>query len=138
MRPHDAYRQQKTPAMPRIDVILALYRKAIDRLGRAADLLAENRLAAASPVLAEVQLIVSTLSHGMAGSTDEPVLNFLRLYEFVAHQLTLKTPQALESARRVLATLLDAFETARDQAVALELQGKIPSLSGEHFIQLTA
>ena len=137
MRPHQAYQQHQQSAMPRIDLIIALYRKAMDRLDRAGLLLAAQNPDAARSLLAETHLIVSSLSAGMVGSTDAATTNFLRLYEFVAHKLALGTIEDIAAARKVLTPLLEGFEAVRDQAVAMEIQGVIPSLNRERQIQLT-
>ena len=51
MRPQEAYAQNKQTSMPRIDVILALYRMALDRLDRAAGLLTQQQVDLARPLL---------------------------------------------------------------------------------------
>ena len=138
MRPYQVYQQHKQPSMARIHAILALYNSAIDRLRRARALLTEQKQDAAMPLLTETALIVASLSAGMTGTNDPAELNFLRLYEFVAHQLTLKTPAAIEAARKVLATLLEGFEAVRDQAAAMEAHGEIAPVDRDNLVSVTA
>ena len=138
MRPHEAYAQNKQNSMPRIDLILALYRMALDRLDRATALLTQKQMESARPFLAETQVIVSSLSAGLAGNTETSAANFFRLYEFVTHSLSQGTTADIAAARQVLATLLEGFDAVRDQAVALEVEGKIPPLDREYQVQLTA
>src|SRR3989442_15978114 len=99
MYPHDAYKQQQIAAMSRIDLILTLYRKALDLLQRAHQALTEDRADDARPHLAQAQLIVTSLASGLAGSTDEVAVNFLRLYEFVTDRLARETVGDVEAAQ---------------------------------------
>ena len=137
MQPHNAYNQHKQRALTRVDLIITSYRKGLDRLERAESLLAEKRPDAARPLLAEAQMIFASLASGMAGTTDEAAINFFRLYEFVCHLITKGAIDDLRTARKVLSPLLEAFESVRDQAVAMEAQGVIPSLDRDHQLQLT-
>ncbi len=138
MNPVNVYERNCTPTLSRVDVIVALYRKALDRLQRAGALLVDQRADATGTLLAETQLIVSSLSAGWAGNSDPSAVNFLRLYEFVAHQLTLGALENIHAARRILAMLLEGFEAIRDQAVGLENRGEIPSLTADPLVCLTA
>jgi len=138
MRPYEAYQRQQNASMPRIDLILALYRKAFDFLSRARQALVENRPDVSKPLLAQTQLIVSSLASSQAGSSDEGAGNFLRLYEFVSHRLALGAIEDIDAAEKVLRPLFDAFASVRDQAAALEAQGQIPPLRRDHEVQLSA
>ena len=44
---------------------------------------------------------------------DEGAVNFLRLYEFVTHQMKLGTIESVDAAVRVLTPLLQGFEAVR-------------------------
>jgi flagellin-specific chaperone FliS len=138
MQGYAAYKQTQDLSMTRIDLILSLYRKALDHLTRARTALAEERLSDALPHLTKTQLIVVGIASGLPAYKDEAAVNFLRLYEFVAHQMVLGTLESVDAAARVLGTLLKGFEKVREQAVSLELQGKIPPLDKGHLLSLTA
>jgi flagellin-specific chaperone FliS len=133
----NAYKKQQAAPQPRVDVILFLYRKALEQLDRAAQLVQQGDDANARPLLTKVQLIVNGLGAGLPINGDATAANFSRLYEFIAHKLDGGTLDDIDAAKRVLTTLLDAFDTVREQAIYLEVHGQIPSLEYEHQVQLT-
>ena len=138
MQGHAAYKQAQNLPMTRIDLVLALYRKALEQLDRARSALAEQRRVDALPHLTRTQLIVVGMASGLPAYKDEAALNFLRLYEFVAYQMTLGTVESVDAASQVLRTLLTGFEKVREQAAALELLGEIPPLDRDHLLSLIA
>lgn len=138
MRHHEAYSQHKQRSLTRIDVIIALYRKALDRLERADQKIAEQAKEGTRLQLAEVKLIISSLASGIATNPDDAGLSFLRLYEFVLHKLDAGASDDIAAVRKVLTPLLEGFEAIRDQAAALEMQGQIPSLDRQCEVQITA
>jgi flagellin-specific chaperone FliS len=124
--------------MTRIDLILELYQKALEHLDGARVALAAGRPEVALSHRTKTQLIVVGLAAGLPAYKDEAAVNFLRLYEFVAHQMTLGTSESIDAAANVLRALLKGFETVREQALALEQQGKIPALERDQLVSLTA
>ena len=71
MTGHAAYQQTKNLPMTRIDIILSLYRKALENLARAHLALTENRKDAARPFLLNTQLIVTALASELPAYKDE-------------------------------------------------------------------
>jgi flagellar secretion chaperone FliS len=138
MQGYAAYKEAQNSPMTRIDLILTLYRKALDHLSLARAALGDHRPEKALPHLAKTQLVVLGMAAGLPGHKDEAALNFLRLYEFVAYQMVQGTLEGVDAADKVLRTLLKGFETVREQAVSLELQCKIPPLDRDHLVSLTA
>lgn len=136
MRGIQAYQQQQTTSQPRIDIILALYRKALEQLRNARVALLGNNADAARPHLTRAHLIVQALASGMCAD-DELAVNFLRLYEFVSDRLTRGTVEDIDAAHNVLQTLLEGFEAARQDAVALESSGVLPVFGQQHTLQVT-
>ena len=124
--------------MRRIELIVACYRKAIERVRRARQRFTDGDRPAALTLLAEAQLVVSSLASGYAGGADSLTANFLRLYEFVSHSLAKATPTDLDAAEKTLGTLLEAFESIRDQSMTMEIDGDIPALDREHAVQVRA
>ena len=124
--------------MRRIELIVTCYRKAIERIRRARQLLTDGDRPAALTLLAEAQLVVSGLASGHAGAADSVTVNFLRLYEFISHSLAQAAPTNLDAAEKTLAALLETFESIREQCVTMELDGGIPSLDREHAVQVMA
>jgi flagellin-specific chaperone FliS len=138
MQGHAAYKQAQNLTMTRIDLILASYRKALEQLAQARIALEQVRRDDALPYLTRTQLIIVGMASGLPAYKDEIALNFLRLYEFVAHQMTLGTLASVDAAAGVLRTLLTGFEKVREQAATLESQGKIPPLGQDHLVSFTA
>jgi flagellin-specific chaperone FliS len=128
MNPYEAYKRSQNQMMPRIELTLGLYRKAIENLDRARQALTQQNREAARSCLLKTQLIVTSLSAELPAYRDEAALNFLRLYEFVAHQMTLETVEAVDASLKVLRPLLEGFEAVREQALLLERQGMIAPL----------
>jgi len=137
MHPYEAY-QAKNRSMTRIELILATYRKAMENLGQARAALAESNPEAARPFLVNAQLIVSGLSAELPAYDDEAAANFLRLYEFVAHQMAVGTAESVEAAIKVLRPLMEGFEAVHEQALTIEAQGLIPPLDAARQVSVTA
>jgi flagellin-specific chaperone FliS len=137
MLPQRAY-QQRAMGMTRIDTILGLYDQALAKINQAEDALSRHDQALATTLMNHAQLAVSGLVCGMDGHADDQSLNFLRLYEFVVHQLAQATPESARAARHVLQTLREAFEAIRPEALRLERDGTIPSLDRQSTMQATA
>jgi flagellin-specific chaperone FliS len=128
MNPYEAYKRNQNATMPRIELTLALYRKAIENLDKARQALTQQNRDAARPFLLKTQLVVTSLSAELPAYRDKAAKNFLRLYEFVAHQMTLETLDAVDASEKVLRPLLEGFEAVREQALAMERQGVIAPL----------
>jgi flagellin-specific chaperone FliS len=137
MQGYAAYKEAQNAPMTRIDLILTLYRKALDLLAQARGALADHCPERALPHLAKTQLIVLGMAAGLPGHKDEAAHNFLRLYEFIAYQMVQGTLESVDAAEKVLRTLLKGFETVREEAVSLELQCKIPPLDRDRLVSLT-
>lgn len=131
MNPYLAYRQTQSQAVAgtRIDLLLALYDKAVERLTSAEDSLLGGDRPHALPLIAKAQLIVMELAAGIRTDVDPTMgTNMLRLYEFVTHELAAGGIDNLRNVLRVLTTLRDGFRAVRDEAVTLEKTGRIPAV----------
>jgi flagellar secretion chaperone FliS len=130
MNPYLAYRQTQLHALPwtRIDLLLALYDKAVERITAAEEALRAGDRPRALPLISKAQLIVLELAAGVRTDVDAATgTDMLRLYEFAAHELAAAGIDNLRSALRVLTTLREGFRTIRDEAVTLERTGRIPA-----------
>jgi flagellar secretion chaperone FliS len=130
MNPIRAYQQTQTKLdIPtRIDLLLALFDGACDRLARAKVALETGDQPEAIRWITRVQLIVMDLAAGVrTEAADELGTNVLRLYEFVTNQLTHINIEAINSATSILSTLRDGFRGIREEAVNLEKTGQISS-----------
>jgi flagellar secretion chaperone FliS len=120
----------KTQAAPmaRIDLLLALYDGALERLEKAQKCLRAGDKNAAFPLVNRVQLIVTELAAGVRLDVDaEMGTNYLRLYEFVVNRLKdLRLPN-LADAIKILTTLREGFVAIRDEGVAMERRGELVS-----------
>ena len=127
MIPSNAYRKQQNTGWTRIDLVLALFDGAIERLDRALEALKAGDSATAWPLQGRVQTIVMQLMAGINLDVGDPnSINLMRLYEFCTHHLSQQDIPKLESVRRVLDTLREGFRAIRDEAVNLERTGAIP------------
>jgi flagellin-specific chaperone FliS len=133
-----AYKNAQSLPKSRIDTIIALYRKALSHLDRARATLLSNDSSAATTHLLKTQTIVMALASNLPAYKDEAAINFLRLYEFVAYQMKRGGVANVDAAAKVLRILLTGFEAKREQALALELQGKLPPVDAISNVSLTA
>jgi flagellin-specific chaperone FliS len=130
MNPYHAYRQTQSHALPgtRIDLLLALYDKAVERITAAEEALRTGDRPRALPLIAKAQLIVMELAAGVRTEVDPTTgTNVLRLYEYVTHELAAGGINNLGNALRILTTLREGFRAIRDEAVTLEKTGRIPA-----------
>lgn len=128
MNPYLTNRTPPAAPMARIDLLLALYDGALERLAKAQTCLRANDKGSAFPLINRVQLIVSELAAGVRLDVDEEMgTNYLRLYEFVVHRLKeLRLPNVAD-AIKLLTTMREGFAAVRDEAVAMERRGDLPT-----------
>jgi flagellar secretion chaperone FliS len=140
MNAYQKYRRTDDPTgWTRMDMLLALYDKALERLDRAEAALRADDPATAVPQLAKTQLIVTELASGVRVEINpEANTNMLRLYEFVAHELARATVEGIENARKVLRTLREGFEAIRAEANDLERSGQLPGADQVQMVLETA
>jgi flagellin-specific chaperone FliS len=137
MNPYRAYQGRAYSNWLRIDLLLALYDGAIERLEAAVAALRKQDRASAAPLLARARLIVAGLISGVDPSQGELAVQFLRLYEFVNRGLEAGSVKGLEGALRVLRTLREGLRAIRPEAVELERQGHIPPADALPRIEMT-
>ena len=140
MNPYLAYRrQEETTGWSRIELLMALYDKALERLDRAAAALKAGDQATAIPQIAKTQLIVSELAAGVRlDGNEENGANILRLYEFVTNELRQPRIEGIANARKILATLREGFEVIRAEANELERSGRLPTAERLRMVHATA
>lgn len=140
MNTYRAYRKpDQSTGWTRIDLLLAVYDKALLRLDQAETALKAGQTAVAIPLIAKAQIAVCTLAGGVrAGVGNELGVNMLRLYDFVVRELTEPRVDKIESARKILKNLRQGFETIRGEANALERSGRLTPGDQLHLIHATA
>jgi flagellar secretion chaperone FliS len=130
---------EPTAGFTRIDLLLALYDKALERLDTAADALDRNDPATAVPQLSKTQLIVNELAAGVRIEVNpESNTNLLRLYEFVSHEIAKATVPAIRGAQKLLRTLREGFEAVRAEANELERSGQLAKADQLQMVLTTA
>jgi flagellin-specific chaperone FliS len=140
MNPYQKYRRQEEDAgWTRMDLLIALYDKAIERLDKAEIALRAGDKLTAVPLLAKTQLIVAELAAGVRIDVNpENGTNMLRLYEYVTTQMSLVTVDSIQNSRKVMQTLRDGFESVRAEANELERTGRLPSAGRVQMVLTTA
>lgn len=140
MNPYQKFRRQEEDAgWTRMDLLVALYDKAIERLDKAEAALRNGEKLSALPLLAKTQLIVAELAAGVRIDVNpENGTNMLRLYEFVSTQISHATVQGVQDSRKVLQTLREGFEAVRAEANEMERTGKLPSAGRAQMVLTTA
>lgn len=130
---------EPTAGFTRIEMLLALYDKALERLDTALAALDHGDATTAVSQMAKTQLIVSELATGVRVEVNpEANTNMLRLYEFVAHELTQPDAVHIGNARKVLATLRTGFEAVRAEANELERSGQLAKADQLQMVLTTA
>lgn len=130
---------EPTSGWTRIDLLLALYNKAVERLDAALLALGQGDTTAAVSQMSKTQLIVTELASGVRVDVNpEANTNMLRLYEYVAHELTKPEPLHIGNARKVLVTLREGFEAVRAEANELERSGQLPKADHMQMVLTTA
>lgn len=137
MNPYRAYQQQAYAAWTRIDMLLALYDGAIEKLREAEAALKRRDLAAAKPLLGKARLILAGMISAVDASQGDMARQFLRLYEFVNHSLQQGRLKDIEGSLKVLETLREGLQEVRPQAVEMERSGQLPSADALPRVELT-
>ncbi len=129
MNPYRSYKpNEPASGWTRIDLLLALYDKALERLDRAEGSLLAGEPQDAVPQLAKTQHIIAELAAGVRVEVNpEANTNVLRLYEYLAAELSRPAIENIGNARKVLRTLREGFEAVRAEANELERTGRLES-----------
>ncbi|MCS6867082.1 MAG: flagellar protein FliS [Gemmataceae bacterium] len=140
MNPYLKYRQREEPiGWTRIDLLLALYDKALERLDRAETALKAGQTTIATSELAKTQLILTALVSGVRPEVNPDYAgNILRLYEYVSNELRFVKYENIMNARKILRTLREGFDSIRDEANRLERSGQIPAAEEIQMVLATA
>src|SRR5260370_10555397 len=127
MLPSRAYRPSPAAGTTRIDLVLALFDGAIDRMDKAVALLGTDDNAARAHQ-ARAQLLIMQLASGIDLEMGDPTsIDLLRLYEFCVHVLATGGRDEISSARDCLSIVREGFRSIREEAAQLERSGAIPA-----------
>jgi flagellar secretion chaperone FliS len=139
MNPYQKYRQLPTGPQTRMDALLALFDKALERLDKAEAALRAGDTATAVPQLSKTQLIVIALASHVRVEINPTVnMTVLRLYEFTVKYLATPSLEGIANARTALRTIRDGFERVRAEANELERSGRIPALRQLQMVHAVA
>ena len=141
MNPYRRYQQQPEPdtGWTRIDLLLALYDKALERLDRAEAALNAGDSTGAVALLLKTQQIIMALAEGVRVEVNPEVnTNILRLYEYAMHETARASVEAVANVRKVLRTLREGFEAIRAEANAMERDGRIAPMGRGEAVVATA
>ncbi|MDY3556831.1 flagellar protein FliS [Gemmata sp. JC717] len=134
------YQQSESDAgWTRMDLLIALYDKALERLDRAEAALGAANPSEAMTLLLKVQQIIMALADGVRVEVNpEANTNMLRLYEHAMHEVAQATAPGIANARKVLQTLRQGFEAVREEANALERSGRLSPMARAEAVIATA
>lgn len=135
--PLNAYKKQMSVAWTRIEMLLALYNGAISQLNRAIESLAQGDTDAATQNRLKASRIVMEILGGVDMQYGELPANIVRLCTFVISEIGKQDRESLRSAISVLETLRQGFEDIKQEAIALEGEGKIPAIDVNRRLDAT-
>lgn len=126
MKPALHYRKANPlDGMSRIDMLVALYDRALSHLDQIGPAGETGDDAARALHLFKAQKVIAGLHAGLADGDNPLAGNLARLFEFCQHQIASGKPV---QARRTLAMLREAYAAIRDEGNQLESAGAIPPL----------
>jgi flagellar protein FliS len=139
MNQYAQYQRLSMTSSPRIDLLLALYDGAIERIEKAAQLIESGRTEESLPLRVQAQLIVQELAAGVVVDVNPELnTNILRLYEYVAFRLAEGESSGLRSAVKVLSNLREGFRGIRSEAIEMERRGELPPADCESRVAALA
>lgn len=137
MNPYRAYQQQGYSNWLRIDLVLALFDGAIEKLQAAQSALQRQDAPTAKPLLVRARLIVGGLISAVDPSQGDLAVQFLRLYEFVQHSIDKGQLKDISGSLKVLTTLREGMQAIRPEAAELERSGRIAPADALPKLELT-
>lgn len=115
----------------RIDMLLHVYDRAIVALESVIQARQANQQSILNQRSLEFGKCMLAIHAGLKPEENEIAFNIARLIHFVQDQFC---QQNFDNAREILESIRNGYAAIRDQAVELEMQGKIPALdAGARF-----
>jgi flagellar protein FliS len=124
----NAYRHVQAQSWTRVDMLLALYDKALLMVEAGIHLLEQGRFEAIPPARVQVQRLLLGLIEGMDLENDDTSRKMAQVLMFAIRRSSVDDPSAWRDALRIIQPLRDGFAEIRDQAAAAERRGEIPPL----------
>jgi len=138
MPSYGTYRANQLRNWTRIEMLLALYDAAIDRIEQAQQAFSQQRPTEARRLLLRAERIVVELLAGLAADGSELTSNLRKLYLYVLDALARETEHDMEAAAHVLRTLKEGWERIAPEAIEKERRGEIPPVADTKQIELSA
>lgn len=123
-----AYKSQSPQPWTRIELLLALYDRAVENLDNCLGSLAKNDTASYVLQRTRAAAIVTAIRSGVLTEYGEIPNKVDQLCEYVQMCLAEGTGERISSARKVMNSLREGFKGICDEANRLERAGEIPSL----------
>jgi flagellar protein FliS len=123
-----AYRQTQAQSWTRVDMLLALYDKALMSIDIGVEALTAGRMEEVPVARMRLQRVLLGLIDGLDLQSDETSRQIAQLLVFAMRKAADPEAQSWQDARRVLTPLREAFAGIRDVAAAAEKNGEIPPI----------
>lgn len=124
---YNAYKATKSTAWTRIEMLLALYAKAIEHVEAAQRALNDGQAAPHVLHRTRAATLIVAIRSGIDAQADSQ-FKIDQLCEYMQRAVGIGDEKHLASTLKILKELHEAFDGIRDQAVQLERDGKIPPL----------
>lgn len=134
---HSAYRRSKATSLTRVDLLISLYEKTLATLDVGIEAKRTDNDAAFQSAHFTAWRCVLALLDGIDPERSEVCENTQRLCLFAARMILESNEESWQNAKRVLQPLHDSFAQIRDEAVAMELNGEIPTLNFQTTFEQT-
>jgi flagellin-specific chaperone FliS len=123
-----AYGEQRANAWTRIEMLIAIYNGAIDRIDKAQAAVESDESAVVEEHRLAAQKLVMQLISGIDLQFGNLASQMHNLCIHVATELNHATPRSLSHCGNILRKLREGFEGIREEAIVLESNGDIPGL----------
>ena len=124
-----AYKSQEpSTTWTRIEMLLALYNKAIEHLDDSLRSLAQNDVATNVLQRTRAATVIVAIRSGILTEYGDIPTKIDQLCEYVQQCIADGSRERIESARGVMSTLREGFEGIRTDANAMERNGEIKSI----------
>ena len=131
-----AYSSQRVNGWARIDMLLAIYDGALDRIRKADAAGQSDEPAVAETHRLAAQRLILQLIGGIDLKYGEVSEKIRDLCLHVMQKLNEATPEAFAHSIQILETLRAGFEGIREEAIELESQGQIPAVRVDSDVSL--
>ncbi|MCA9212002.1 MAG: hypothetical protein KDB27_02970 [Planctomycetales bacterium] len=112
----------------RVDLLLALYDRTISTLETLAESL-QTQGVSAIRYQTRAMFLLEQIIDGIDAEQCDYASEIMRLCEFAFRAINNRNTEAIEKSAAAFRTIREGFATVRDDAVAMEMRGDIPSVN---------